>query len=178
MYSEKLLIVNVISTILFVVILVNWYDLNIQNILSRHGIQSSLSLGILLLLIAVLGILIFKFVTKLAGLYIFILLSLVVKSMLRYTELFTVVTQPQTTQPLDSTDPNFAEIQDFLLKQIASDPNTTEVDKQVIVDITKKYFKNSSKLAEMRDFNESTKEYNPLPGLQQITGSGLDSNNH
>ena len=39
------------------------------------------------------------------------------------------------------------------------DPNKTDLEKQIIQDITQKYFLNSDKLQKLTDFNEESEEY-------------------
>ncbi len=120
------------------------------------------------------------------GTLAFVLILLITKAMLGYTELFTTI--KPITNPSTTTNPNLApisefsasadEVQQFLLRQIADDPNTTTVDKRVISDLTQRSFKSSSKLAELRGFNIASEEANMLPGLQVVVGLGTVKNQH
>jgi len=51
-------------------------------------------------------------------------------------------------------------VEEYLLKQISDDPNKTNLEKQIIKDITQKYFLNSDKLQKLSSFNEESEKYN------------------
>jgi len=144
--------------------------------------------------------LVYRYISKVLGILVFVLILLLTKAMLGYTELFTVITTPTvvittptavittpTSQPT-TTNPNLVpisefsgssdEVLQFLLRQIADDPNTTIVDKRVMQDLTERYFKTSSKLAELRGFNIASETANILPGQQIIVGLDTVKNQH
>lgn len=51
-------------------------------------------------------------------------------------------------------------VEEYLLKQISDDPNKTNLEKQIIKDITQKYFLNSDKLQKLSTFNEESEKMN------------------
>jgi hypothetical protein len=170
----------------FIVLIVFWCDLDIQGWLVVNGLNTNIRLGLLLCSLVVLGILIHKYMSQTVGVLAFVLILLITKAMLGYTELFTstpaITTQPQTNNPnltpLSEFSASADEVQQFLLRQIADDPNTTTLDKRVIADLTQRYFKSSSKLAELRGFNIASESANILPGHQIIVGLDTVKNQH
>jgi hypothetical protein len=190
-------ILDYIGIILFAILIVYWCDLDIQGMLVANGINTNIRIGLVLCLIVVSGILVYLYVSQLLGVLLFIIILLITKSMLGYTELFTttpLLTTTSNTTPTPAitttttTNPNLApisefsgsadEVQQFLLRQIADDPNTTTVDKRVMADLTTKFFKTSSKLAELRGFNIASETANMLPGQQIIVGLDTVRNQH
>ena len=184
-------ILDYIGIILFAILIVHWCDLDIQGILVANGINTNIRIGLVLCLIVITGLLVYMYVSQTLGVLLFIIILLITKAMLGYTELFTTTTTstaPNTTNSPKTTNPNLApisefsgsadEVQQFLLRQIADDPNTTTVDKRVMSDLTERYFKTSSKLAELRGFNIASETSNMLPGQQIIVGLDTVRNQH
>ncbi len=187
--------IDYIGIIVFAVLIIFWCDLDIQGWLVYTGLTTNIRLGLFLSILVVTGILIFKYLSQTLGVLMFVLILLITKAMLGYTELFTTSTKAisntnpsTTTKATTTTNPNLApisefsgsadEVQQFLLRQIADDPNTTTVDKRVMQDLTEKYFKSSSKLAELRGFNIASESANMLPGQQVVVGLDTVKNQH
>lgn len=61
-----------------------------------------------------------------------------------------------------------AEQEKYLLEQIKADPNKTNLDKDVMADLTQQYFSSSNTLPLLRSFNDRSQEANPIPGDQLI----------
>ena len=187
--------IDYIGIIAFAVLIIFWCDLDIQGWLVYTRLTTNIRLGLFLSILVVTGILIFKYLSQTLGVLMFVLILLITKAMLGYTELFTTSTKATTntkpsttTNAATTTNPNLApisefsgnadEVQQFLLRQIADDPNTTTVDKRVMQDLTEKYFKSSSKLAELRGFNIASESANMLPGQQVVVGLDTVKNQH
>ena len=210
-YGKTNTVLDYIGIIVFAVLIIFWCDLDIQGWLVANGLNTNIRLGLGLCCLVVIGILLYKYVSQTLGVLAFVIILLITKAMLGYTELFTVATTTTATTKASSTatttstttsttkatatatlpkttNPNLApiselsgsadEVQQFLLRQIADDPNTTTVDKRVMADLTERYFKSSSKLAELRGFNIVSETANMLPGQQTIVGLGTVSNQH
>ena len=188
--------IDYIAIVIFVILIIFWCDLDIQGTIQAMGLNTNIKLGLCLCAISITGILLYKYVSKVVGILIFVLILLVTKAMLGYTELFTTTTTSTTTTPVTTNAPvttstsnsnlvpitelsaSSDEVQQFLLRQIADDPNTTIVDKRVMQDLTDRYFKSSSKLAELRGFNIASESANILPGQQLIVGIDTVKNQH
>lgn len=188
--------IDYIGTVIFIILIIFWCDLDIQGWLIKAQLTTNIRLGLFLCVLAICGILVYKYISRTLAILLFVLILLVTKAMLGYTELFTTTstisstttTSKTTTQGPTTTNPNLApisefsgsadEVQQFLLRQIADDPNTTTIDKRVMQDLTEKYFKSSSKLAELRGFNIASEAANILPGQQVIVGLDTVKNQH
>jgi hypothetical protein len=81
----------------------------------------------------------------------------------------TTTTKP-LMDPLNLSTGDLSLAEDFLLKQTESDPNKTDLEKNVVSDIIRQYFVKSNKLVELRDFNDQALKANPIAGPQEITG--------
>ena len=214
-------ILDYVGILVFVILIIYWCDLDIQGWIVSAKLNTNIRLGLVLCLIVITGLLVYIYVSQILGVLLFIIILLITKAMLGYTELFTTTTtsttaggatttsttaggatkpsttaggatKPSTTAggatTTSTTNPNLApisefavkadEVQQFLLRQIADDPNTTTVDKRVMADLTTKYFKTSSKLAELRGFNIASETANMLPGQQIIVGVDTVRNQH
>jgi len=194
-YTE---IIDYLGITVFLILIIFWCDLDIQGMLTRARITTNIRLGLFICGLITLGILVHKYISQTLAILLFVIILLITKAMLGYTELFTTtppatepsITTTTTTNTTSSmtTNPNIApisefsgnvdEVQQFLLRQIADDPNTTTIDKRVMEDLTVKYFKSSSKLAELRGFNIASESANILPGQQLIVGLDTVKNQH
>lgn len=70
--------------------------------------------------------------------------------------------------------------QKYLLEQIASDPNKTNLDKDIMADLTQQYFASSDTLPMLQDFNAKAQAANPIAGGNQLIRDILrnyDNNN-
>lgn len=196
-YGKTTTVLDYIGIVVFAVLIIFWCDLDIQGWLVANGLNTNIRLGFGLCCLVVIGILLYKYVSQTLGVLAFVIILLITKAMLGYTELFTTstttssttgITEKPTSLSPKTTNPNLApiselssnvdEVQQFLLRQIADDPNTTTVDKRVMADLTERYFKSSSKLADLRGFNIASETANMLPGQQVIVGLGTVSNQH
>jgi len=216
-------ILDYVGILVFVILIVFWCDLDIQGWIVVAKLNTTIRLGLVLCLIVIIGLLVYIYVSQILGILLFVIILLITKAMLGYTELFTTTTTTSTNAAATSTsaaatstsaaatstsaaatstsaaatstsaattttNPHLApisafslkadEVQQFLLRQIADDPNTTTVDKRVMADLTTKYFKTSSKLAELRGFNIASETANMLPGEQIIVGLDTVKNQH
>ena len=187
--------IDYIFIAIFILLIIFWCDLDIQGWLVSVGLNTNIKLGLALCGLVIAGILVYKYVSQTVGILVFVIILLITKALLGYTELFTTTTTtttstvgitttttPTTTNPyltpVSEFSGNADEVQQFLLRQIADDPNTTTVDKRVMQELTEKYFKSSSKLAELRGFNIASETANMLPGQQVIVGIDTVKNQH
>lgn len=187
-------ILDYAGILVFAILIIFWCDLDIQGLIVSAKLNTNIRLGLVLCLIVSIGLFVYIRVSQILGVLLFVIILLITKAMLGYTELFTTSTLATTTSPnttsaaTTTTNPYLApisefagnadEVQQFLLRQIADDPNTTTVDKRVMADLTSKYFKTSSKLAELRGFNIASESANMLPGQQIIVGLDTVKNQH
>ena len=186
--------IDYIFIAIFILLIIFWCDLDIQGWIVSSGLNTNIKLGLALCVLVTAGMLVYKYVSQTVGVLIFVIILLITKALLGYTELFTTTTTttstvgitttttPTTTNPhlapVSEFSGNTDEVQQFLLRQIADDPNTTTVDKRVMQELTEKYFKSSSKLAELRGFNIASETANMLPGQQVIVGIDTVKNQH
>lgn len=68
----------------------------------------------------------------------------------------------------EQVDETIAEQEKYLIEQIQSDPNKTQLDKEIMEDLTKQYFSSSNTLPLLRTFNDDAQNANPIPGDQLI----------
>jgi hypothetical protein len=181
--------IDYIAIVIFILLIIFWCDLDIQGWIVSAGLNTNIKLGLALCGLVIAGILVYKYVSQTVGILVFVIILLITKALLGYTELFTTTTTTSTVGttttttnphlvPVSEFSGNADEVQQFLLRQIADDPNTTTVDKRVMQELTEKYFKSSSKLAELRGFNIASETANMLPGQQVIVGIDTVKNQH
>jgi hypothetical protein len=174
--------IDYIAIGIFILLIIFWCDLDIQGLLISVGLNTNIKLGLALIIFVISGIMVYKFVSQTVGILLFVIILLITKALLGYTELFTTTSTTTTTNPnivpVSEFSGNADEVQQFLLRQIADDPNTTTVDKRVMQELTERYFKSSSKLAELRGFNIASEAANMLAGQQVIVGIDTVKNQH
>lgn len=183
------LALEILSSIIFICVLVYLPDLDFQHLAEQLGLVDRLRIYVMLICFAAFGIALFRY-SRIIGGYVFILLFYVMNTQMRYVELFNTesFTIRKTENPLDafqdlSTTTTQAQLdplnlsagdlslaEDFLLKQTAADPNRTQLEKNVVSDIIRQYFIKSNKLQELRDFNDRALKANPIAGPQEVTG--------
>lgn len=165
----KFTYLDVIVCILFMVLLVILPDINIQDTLNIIGINTSFKLTLFLVLILMVALVLYCY-SKIIGGIIFICVSLFLKTQFKYVEPFqppirltvrkddNYRTLKKVIKPQNNIKRDFT-VEEYLLNQIADDPNKTDLEKKIIQDITQKYFLNSDKLQKLKDFNEESDEY-------------------
>ena len=168
---------DVFFIILFIVLLIKLPDIDIQYILENIGINTTIQLTALLVVLLLLSMVTYCYYPITGGI-IFICITLFLRTQFKYVEAFYQLpppirltgsrgvdpTNPQTTNP-QTTNPQTTKknkdltVEEYLLNQIVDDPNKTNLEKEVIKDITQKYFLNSDKLQKLTDFNEESEKY-------------------
>jgi hypothetical protein len=178
--------INIITIILFVGIITNYnkfthcinefiiQDLDNSYILT-YGV---LGIYILISLIA------YKH-SNLAGVLLFLILMIIIRVYLKsviFIERFengtTIKSTTTTTTNSDLTPTTTTQnteneeivnkVKDYLKEQVAENPNITNLEKEVIDDIYDTYFMNSDNLENLKRFNESASEYNPINNEQKV----------
>jgi hypothetical protein len=115
--------------------------------------------------------------SNISGVLLFLILMIIVRVYLKtviFIERFEsgipsttpVVTNSQTSFIYNEEVVNKAK--DYLKEQVAENPNITDLEKDVINDIYDTYFMNSSNLENLKRFNESASEYNPINNEQKV----------
>lgn len=170
------LAIEILASALFICTLVNMPDVDFQHLATRLGLTDRFRIYAALILIAGVGMAIYRYSRVISG-YVFILLFYVVNTQMRYRELFQTEADTTTTttkpiiDPLNLTSGDLSLAEDFLIKQTQSDPNKTQLEKNVVSDIIKQYFLKSNKLTELRDFNDRALQANPVAGASlDVTG--------
>jgi hypothetical protein len=167
--------IEILFSVLFICTLVNMPDTDFQQLANRLGLTDRFRIYAALILIACVGMAVYRYSRVISG-YIFILLFYVVNTQMRYRELFQAETTTTTStnpikDPLNLTPGDLSLAEDFLIKQTQSDPNKTQLEKNVVTDIIKQYFLKSNKLTELRDFNDRALQANPVAGASlDVTG--------
>ncbi len=166
---------ELVSSLIFVCLLVNLPDIDLNHIARYTGLNTRISLYLAIIVLCLIGGWLVKYSKIIAG-YVYIIVFFLFNTQMRYIELFQdsapVATLAEKSQPdkLALSAGDLALAEDFLIKQTAADPNRTDLEKQVISDLIKQYFLKSNKLTELRDFNDKVLQANPIGGPQEITG--------
>lgn len=154
--------INAISIVLFIIIFVNYPEIDMLGICKQYHINN-ITFSLFLIGLVLLGIWLIPHF-KIIAMCIFILFFIIFKTQYMYVELFTDVQQPSQ---LTSQETEVAK--QFLIKQIESDPNKTNLEKAEIDNIISTYFNTSDKLKSLYDFNVAALVNNPLPGDQKLS---------
>jgi hypothetical protein len=142
---------DIISIILFIILLIWYPDVNINDLLARSNITTSFQVTLILFILVIISIFVYCHISKIIGGILFIVISIFLNTHFKYIEAF-------TNDTLTSNDELFS-VTNYLLKQIEADPNKTQLEKEVINDITTKYFINSDKLNTLTKFNNISNTY-------------------
>lgn len=145
-----------ISVILFFILIIYLPDIDIQNSLEQIGINTTFKLTIVLVLLLCLAMIIYCY-SKITGCVIFACTSLFLRTQFKYVESYQELPKNNNTE---NTKNKELTVEEYLLKQISDDPNKTNLEKQIIKDITQKYFLNSDKLQKLSTFNEESEKMN------------------
>lgn len=155
-----------ISVIFFFILIIYLPDIDIQNVLEHIGINTTFKLTLVLVLLLCLAMITYCY-SKITGCVIFACTSLFLRTQFKYVEAYQ---KPVSLRPLNETTPKNNNIEntknkeltveEYLFKQISDDPNKTNLDKQIIKDITQKYFLNSDKLQKLTTFNKESEKMN------------------
>lgn len=157
-----------LSVILFFILIIYLPDIDIQNALEQIGINTTFKLTLVLVLLLLLAMITYCY-SKITGCVIFACTSLFLRTQFKYVEAYqnlirlSVPTEPTPTKLNNNTENTKNKeltVEEYLLKQISDDPNKTNLEKQIIKDITQKYFLNSDKLQKLSSFNEESEKYN------------------
>lgn len=157
-----------LSVILFFILIIYLPDIDIQNALEQIGINTTFKLTLVLVLLLLLAMITYCY-SKITGCVIFACTSLFLRTQFKYVEAYqnlvrlSVSTEPTPTKSNNNTKNTKNKeltVEEYLLKQISDDPNKTNLEKQIIKDITQKYFLNSDKLQKLSSFNEESEKYN------------------
>jgi len=145
-----------ISVILFFILIIYLPDIDIQNALEQIGINTTFKLTLVLVLLLCLAMIIYCY-SKITGCVIFACTSLFLRTQFKYVEAYQELSKNNNTE---NTKNKELTVEEYLLKQISDDPNKTNLEKQIIKDITQKYFLNSDKLQKLSTFNEESEKMN------------------
>ena len=162
-----------ISVILFIILIIYLPDIDIQNALENIGINTTFKLTIILVLLLCLAMIIYCY-SKITSCIIFVCISLFLRTQFKYIESYqnpNRLISVSDNNPLPNSIPNSIPniilkkqtdliVEEYLLKQISDDPNKTNLEKDLIKDITQKYFLNSDKLKKLTNFNEKSEDFN------------------
>jgi hypothetical protein len=175
--------VKFITILLFIGIITNYNKFTkcinsfILNDLGNSYIMTYGVLGIYILI----SLIAYKH-SNISGVLLFLILMIIVRVYLKtviFIERFETDI-PRTTVNLDSNNNTNIQIsskyseevvskaKDYLKEQVAENPNITDLEKDVINDIYDTYFMNSSNLENLKRFNESASEYNPINNEQKV----------
>lgn len=168
-----------ICIIIFIIIFCTFSDIDYLTLANKYHINNTF-FGVILLCLACFGIYMLR-INKMISVLVFILFFMIMRTRFNYIELFrnpresfgtefSVDSQepdPTATQPLLVAQ-ELATAQDFLIKQIESDPNKTKMEKNVINGIINHYFVKSDKLKQLSNFNVSAQVANPIAGDQKL----------
>jgi hypothetical protein len=176
--------INIITILIFVGIITNYNKFTkcINNfILHDLGNSYIMTYGVLGIYILI-SLIAYKH-SNVAGVLLFLILMIIVRVYLK-TVIFIERFEsniPSTTTSIDSSiDSNnisqtskyseevVSKAKDYLKEQVAENPNITDLEKDVINDIYDTYFMNSSNLENLKRFNESASEYNPINNEQNV----------
>ena len=172
-------VLELFSIVIFVVIFCTFPDIDYLTLANKYHINNTI-FGLILLCIACVGIYMLR-ISKTIALLVFIIFFMIMRTRFKYIELFTgsreafgsefsvdsQVPDTTATQPVLVAQ-ELATAQDFLIKQIESDPNKTKMEKSVINNIINHYFVKSDKLKQLKNFNVSAQVANPIPGDQKL----------
>jgi len=145
-----------VSVILFFILIIYLPDIDIQNALEQIGINTTFKLTLVLVLLLCLAMIIYCY-SKITGCVIFACTSLFLRTQFKYVEAYQELSKNNNTE---NTKNKELTVEEYLLKQISDDPNKTNLEKQIIKDITQKYFLNSDKLQKLSTFNEESEKMN------------------
>ena len=145
-----------VSVILFFILIIYLPDIDIQNALEQIGINTTFKLTLVLVLLLCLAMIIYCY-SKITGCVIFACTSLFLRTQFKYVEAYQELSKNNITK---NTKNKELTVEEYLLKQISDDPNKTNLEKQIIKDITQKYFLNSDKLQKLSTFNEESEKMN------------------
>ena len=158
-----------ISVILFFILIIYLPDIDIQTSLESIGINTTFKLTIVLVLLISLAMITYCY-SKITGCIIFACTSLFLRTQFKYVEAYqnkrlrvrTYNNLPKNMIKSENDNIQKVEltVEEYLLKQISDDPNRTNLEKQIIKDITQKYFLNSDNLKKLTDFNEESEKNN------------------
>lgn len=168
-----------ICIIIFIIIFCTFSDIDYLTLANKYHINNTI-FGVILLCVACFGIYMLR-INKTISILVFILFFMIMQTRFNYIELFTdkiegfgsefsvgsQIPDPTATQPLLVAQ-ELATAQDFLIKQIESDPNKTKMEKSVINNIINHYFVKSDKLTQLQNFNISAQVANPIAGDQKL----------
>ena len=175
--------VNIITILIFVGIITNYNKFAkcinsfILNDLGNSYIMTYSVLGIYILI----SLISYKY-SNVSGVLLFLILMIIVRVYLK-TVIFIERFEsgiPNTIASINSnndtnsqtlskySDEVVDKAKDYLKEQVSENPNITDLEKDVINDIYDTYFKNSSNLENLKRFNESASEYNPINNNQKV----------
>ncbi len=172
-------VLELFSIITFVIIFCTFPDIDYLTLANKYHLNNTI-FSLILLCIACAGIYMLR-ISKTIAVLVFIIFFMIMRTRFNYIELFTnpreafevefsvdsQVPDTTVTQPLLVAQ-DLKKAQDFLIKQIDSDPNKTKMEKSVINNIINHYFVKSDKLKQLRNFNVSAQVANPIPGDQKL----------
>jgi len=170
--------VNFITILLFIGIITNYTKFTkcINNfILHDLGNSYIMTYGVLGIYILI-SLIAYKY-SNVSGVLLFLILMIIVRVYLKtviFIERFesdipsttAADTNSQTSSIYD--DEVVSKAKAYLKDQVANNPNITDLEKDVINDIYDTYFMNSSNLENLKRFNESASEYNPINNEQKV----------
>lgn len=161
---------DIISVILFFILIIYLPDIDIQKELENIGINTTFKLTIVLVVLLSFAMLIYCY-SKITGCVIFACTTLFLRTQFTYVETFQESTRTRVklkggydnatikNNKKKTKHQEELTVEEYLLNQISDDPNKTNLEKDLIKDITKKYFLNSDKLKKLTDFNEESEDY-------------------
>ena len=169
--------INFIIILLFVGIITNYNKFTkcINNFIT-HDLGNSyiLTYGVLGIYILI-SLIAYKY-SNVSGVLLFLILMIIVRVYLKtviFIERFETNTPSTTSKNVNIETSKYSDditnkVKDYLKGQVSENPNITDLEKDVINDIYDTYFMNSSNLENLKRFNESASEYNPINNEQKV----------
>jgi hypothetical protein len=163
-------ILELILCLVFIYILTNYMLFNryVNSMISRYLNNSVLLFNIFLIIYIFITLLISQ-KSILSSSILFLIFAIIIKNNINKTIYIENFIESFTNTNVNESN-NYIknEVLSQLKKQVSSDPNITNLEKEVIQDIYDKYFLNSNNLNKLIKFNNEASKYNPVNNKQQI----------
>lgn len=168
------LLINILDlslSIIFILVLTNYNTFNkyINYLITKYLNNSIVLFNIFLIVYIFITLLISK-KSILSSSILFLIFIIIVKNNINktiYIENF-IQNCESFINIKKSDDYIKKEVLKQLKKQVSSDPNITNLEKDVIQDLYDKYFLNSNNLTQLMKFNNEANKYNPVSNKQEI----------
>jgi hypothetical protein len=168
-----ILLLNAILSLILIAIIINYSEFIkcINNFIIKDLKNSYILLYGCLGIYMLLSLIFFR-INKFSGGILFIILMIIVRDYMKniiFIEKFQLNDVIDTSPELKDYNLEITnKVKRKLQEQVSSNPNITELEKEVINDIYDQYFLNSDNLNIIKKFNENASFFNPVSNEQQI----------